>query len=68
LYFAGTALGWLYGGDLRSSAIPLLSPLPLGEGEGEGGKLLHIISVAHPIVPEDVAVVPEFLDNSGRSY
>jgi hypothetical protein len=48
------------GSFVRSSAIPLLFSLPLGEGEGEGGKLLHIIAVAHPIVPEDVTVVSEF--------
>ena len=45
---------------LPLEGAPYLFPLPLGEGEGEGGKLLHIIAVAHPIVPEDVTVVPEF--------
>jgi hypothetical protein len=31
--------------------------------EEEIGKLFHVVAITHPIVPEDVAVVPEFLDD-----
>ena len=60
---------WLIVRRLRALVShPPLSPLPLGEGEGEGGKLLHVIAVAHPIVPEYVTVGTEFGYDCGRSH
>jgi len=29
------------------------------------GQLLHVVAVGEPVIAEDVAVVPEFLDNLG---
>lgn len=46
----------------------LLRPLVGHLEEEEKGELLDIVAVAHPVVPEDVAEVPEFLDDCRRGH
>ena len=36
--------------------------------EEEIRQLLDIVTIAHPVVPEDVAVAPEFLNDGGASH
>ena len=31
-------------------------------------QLLDVVAVAHPVVAQDIAVIPEFLDDRGRAH
>ena len=46
----------------------LLGPFGGHLEEEEKGELLDIVAVAHAVVPEDVAEVPEFLDHCGWGH
>jgi hypothetical protein len=50
-------------GDLAGLAVRMLRALVGHLEEQQIRQLLDIVAVAHPIVAEDVAVVPEFLDD-----
>ena len=52
---AGLAIGW------PAALISHLQKQQIGE-------LLDIVAVAHAVVAQDVAVIPEFLDDGGRIH
>jgi hypothetical protein len=62
-YPSGTALGWFHGRRTRRPGA-FVGHLE----EQETSELLDIVAVAHPVVPEDMAVVPEFADNRGWGH
>src|SRR5436309_2205762 len=53
-------------GYRASLTVGRLCPLVRHLEEQQIRQLLDVVSVAHPVVPEDVAVVPEFLDDLTR--